>query len=135
MSVYWIIPIVLIIKNPHHTKSQMNFKECYFMYSLAYVALSDIIAYVTPIISLIVFQFLIYFALKKKDRIVNPIIDNLKLNLKKNLLEMKKKEKKSEQIEKKNSFDLGQLGVNSVTKRKTSLNSIILSKFNETSFK
>ena len=75
------------------------------------------------------FQFLIYFALKKKDRIVNPILDTLNSNLKKS-----QPMKKQEKIERKNSFELGRLDENSVVKRKTSLNSIIFGKFNETSF-
>ena len=78
---------------------------------------------------MIVFQFLIYFALKKKDRIVNPILDTLNSNLKKS-----QPMKKQEKIERKNSFELGRLDENSVVKRKTSLNSIIFGKFNETSF-
>ncbi len=77
------------------------------------------------------FQFLIYFALKKKDRIVNPILDTLNSNLKKSLPPTKKQEK----IEKKNSFDMVRLDESLMIKRKTSLNSIIFGKFDETSFK
>ncbi len=121
---------MLIIKNPNETKFQMNFKECYFMYSVAYVIISDFIAYIIPIGTLIVFQFLIYFALKKKDRIVNPILDTLKHN------NLKKTNTNPSTIlkEKKASFDLADLNNKVELKRKTSLNSTIFAKFNETSF-
>lgn len=114
----------------------MNFKECYFMYSVEYVVVVDLIAYALPLVSLIVFQFLIYFALKKKDRIVNPILDNLKqhqkMNSSNNLVDHNLNKKTS--IVRKTSADVAQLNELNASKRKQSLDSVIFTKFTETSF-
>lgn len=131
VSLFWTIPIVWIIKNPSQTKIHMNFKDCYFMYSLEYVLAVDIIAYVSPIVSLIVFQILIYFALKKKDRIINPILDNLKQQQKFNKINLEKKNHLNIPTRK---LSINELKLNELGKRKNSLDSMIFTKFTESSF-
>ncbi|CAF0932383.1 unnamed protein product [Brachionus calyciflorus] len=77
---FWTIPTIIIVKNLNIKNSYMNRRDCYYKYSLEYVIIVDLIAYILPIFLLMFFQISIYVSLKNKKKLMNPVNFNKLLN-------------------------------------------------------